>query len=49
MCLFNKKYKLQIGGQDVQFYNIVVMRLIWMNDYQKMYLAIDQGGVLYSF
>lgn len=49
MCLFNKKYKLQIGGQDVQFYNIVVMRLIWMNDYQKMCLAIDQGSVLYSF
>lgn len=29
MCLFNKKnYKLQICGQDVQFYNIAVMRLI---------------------
>lgn len=47
MCLFNKKYKLQIGGQDVRFYNIVVMRLIWMNDSQNMCLAIDQGSVLY--
>lgn len=29
MCLLNKKnYKLQIGGQDMQFYNSVVMRPI---------------------
>lgn len=28
VCLIKKNYKLQIGGQDVEFYNSVVMRPI---------------------